>query len=520
MGATYDSTRADRVVAFFGQLRHVKGRWGHGPDGQGEPFTLMAWQEHEIIRPFFGYIASDGRRIYKRCFIAVAKKNGKTALCAGLALYALFGEGEPGAEVYSAAADREQASLVFQSAAPMCRNVSALDKRSKILEVQRRIVVPSTNSFYQVLSAEVETKHGLSPFCVIFDELHAQPNRNLWDVLTAGAFAARLEPMLFTITTAGYDRNSICYEEWDYARKVRDGIIEDPALLPVIYEVPEDADWNDEKMWHLANPSLGTTIDLDDMRAEYRKAKELPANENAYRRLRLNQWVSQESRFLPMDKWDALEEPHSVSGRVHYAGLDLSSTTDITAYLRVAWDGPCLDVFGHYWVPGFNIEERERRDRAPYREWARQGFVTLTEGDIIDYASVRQHMREKSASDGRPAEVGFDPWNATQFCQVELPDDGFVTVEVRQGYRTLSAPTKRLLELVLAGQLRVKDPVLRWMADNVVVTTDPTGAIKPDKSKARQRIDGIVALVVAIDRASRYGEPRRSVYEDHGIEYI
>ena len=496
----------------------------------GRPFAFLPWFEHRIVHPFYGYVEREtGLRRYRKCYLFVAKKNAKTTSMGPLLLHHLVTDGQVGARVFSAAGSIEQASEVYDVAMPMVTDSPSLSKRLLVRDANRRIIFPATHSWYQVLSADVHTKHGKKPSCVHFDELHAQPDRYLWDVLTVGASAGWVDPALFATSTAGYDRNGICYEEWQYARRVKQDPSLDPELLVVIYEMPEDADWQDEKNWCLANPSMGTradmmagkaTISVEDMRAEFRKAIEIPAKQNMFRMMRLNQWVSQELRFIPMERYDALCAPETLSGRPHYGGLDLSSTTDLTAYVRVAWDGPNLDVFGHYWVPGANIEDRERRDRAPYREWARQGFVTFTDGDIIDYPTVREYLRDTAKTDGRPQEIGFDPWNATQFCQIDLPDDGFTMVEVRQGYKTMSSPTKQLLELILAGNLRVNDPVLRWMADNTVVTIDPTNAIKPDKSKARQRIDGIVALIVALDRAARHIEPRRSVYEDHGIEYI
>ena len=515
IGCVYDPGEGDAVLAFFAALRHVKGRWG------GQPFVLLPWQEHEIIRPFFGYLDKQTRkRRYRRAFIAVAKKNGKTAMCAGLALWGLFMENEPGAEVYSAAADIPQASLVFQSAAPMVRAEPDLNAWSKVLDTQKRIVFPQLNAFYQVLSAEVESKHGLSPSFVIFDELHAQPNRHLWDVLTQGAFAAREQPALFTITTAGYDRNSICFEEWEYARHVRDGIIEDPALLPVIYEVEEDDDWEDEETWRKANPSLGVTIKIEDMRAEYRKAKELPANENSFRRLRLNQWVSQETRFIPMSAWDACSaDPLPFLNRAWYGGLDLSQTTDLTAWARVAFDDDgFLDIDVHGFLPAENIIDRENRDRVPYREWERQGFITLTPGNVIDYDVVRNMVDEDAYSDGKPVEIGFDRYCARQFCEIELPGMGFETFGVPQGPTSLNDPTRKLLELVLSGKVRHGgNPLLRWTAENVTVTQDSNGNIKPDKAKSTQRIDALAAVINAIQRALLHGEEQPSVYEERGI---
>jgi phage terminase large subunit-like protein len=519
IGCVYDPERADSVVEFFSLLRHVKGRWG------GDPFTLLPWQEHEIVRPFYGYIdpATD-RRVYKRCFIAVAKKNGKTALCAGLALFGLFCENEPGAEVYSCAADRDQASLVFQSAAPMVRNEPTLSSLSKVLEVQRRIVFPQTNSFYQVLSAEVDTKHGLSPNYVIFDELHAQPNRHLWDVMSQGAFAAREEPALFTITTAGYDQLSICYEEWQYAKDVASGRIEDPHLLPVIYEVPEDADWTDEKTWRLANPSLGVTITLEDMRAEFTKAQRLPSNENAFRRLRLNQWTQQETRWLSMEAWDACG-PHTdlvglaeerkqamerLKGRQAIGWLDLSSKTDITTF-GLLFPGDTVEVLPFFFIPEEGLRERGDRDHALYQEWARLGFVHTTPGNVTDYRFVRETIN-KVREDYKFLAIAYDDWNAGKL-EVELSEeDGFSMVPVPQNISRMNAPTKDLLALVLSQRIdHHGDPVLRYMAGNLVVDVDNNERVRPTKAKSTGRIDGIVGIIMALAEASRLDETPSTV---------
>lgn len=505
MGARYDRTKPDAVVEFASMLQHVKGRWG------GQPFEFLPWQEHEVIRPFFGYLEADGRRRYRRAFIAVAKKNGKTAMCAILALWGLFGEREPGAEVYSCAADAEQAGIIFQSAGPMVRAEETLAAITKVLDTRKRIVFPQRNSFYQALSAEVETKHGLSPSFVIFDELHAQPNRNLWDVMTQGSFAAREQPALFTITTAGYDRNSICFEEWQDARDVAADQSVDPHLLPVIYEVPEGADWADEETWHLANPSLGHTVTIEDMRDEYAKAQRLPSNENKFRRLRLNQWTEQETRWLPMDAWDAISPPapihelsarridalESLKGQQCIGWLDLSSKTDITTF-GLLFPGDTVTSLGWYFLPDENIEARAERDRARYADWARAGFIELTPGNVTDYRFVRDHINALR-EDYRFQTIAYDDWNAGKL-EVELAEeDGFEMVAVPQNISRLNAPTKELLALVLSQKFdHLGDPVLRYMASNLVVDQDNNERVRPTKKKSTARIDGIVGIIMAL----------------------
>lgn len=514
IGCVYDKERADGVVAFMQSHRLVKGRWG------GEPVTLLPHFEHQAVRPFYGYIDPEtGLRRFTRCDMWTAKKNAKTTNGSLVASEALFWEGEQGAEVYSCAGDREQSGLIYQNFAPMVENNGYLSPISKRLDTHKRIVYPRNNAFYVATSSEASTKAGYQPSCVLFDEIAFQPNRALWDMMTQGAFASRREPQLWVMSTAGYDRNGVGYEEYTYARQVRDGVIDDPRLLPVIWEVPEDADWTDENNWALANPALGYVFDIESLRDEFRKAVERPVNENSFRMLRLNQWVSQETRFIPMQAWDeASRLPVAKRGDVWFGGLDLSSTTDITAWCEIHMDEDGhAHAYWHFWLPGDGIEERERRDHAPYREWARAGFFTLTEGNIVDYRSIIAHIEERSR-ESMPREIAYDPWSARQICEVELPALGYNTVPMRQGFASLSEPTKKLLELVVSQKLHHgANPVARWMADNVKAVTDPAGNVKLDKAKSTGRIDGMAALVNAVARATLHAQPVESVYESRGL---
>jgi phage terminase large subunit-like protein len=510
---------AARATGFIEALKHSTGEWA------GKHFELMPWQRDEIIRPLFGTLNPDGRRQYRTCYVEVPRKNGKTEVGAAVALFLLFADSEPGAQVYSAAGDRMQAGLIYQAATPMVNQAPALLKRAKIVESQKRIVNYSTNSFYQVLSAEAYSKHGLNAHGILFDELHTQPDRALWDVLTTST-GARRQPLVFVMTTAGYDRNSIGWEIHDYACKVRDGIIDDPTFLSVIYSAPEDADWTDEDVWTACNPALGEFRSLDEMRTLCKRAQETPALEMTFRRLYLNQWVNSVTRWLPMDKWDACSaDIGDLTGRECYGGLDLSSSIDLTALLLVF---PMEYGFGWlplFWIPEDTAAEAERRDRVPYREWARQGLVKMTPGNVVDYGFIRQEIRELRARyDVR--ELAFDRWGANKLIQ-DLAEDGFALdpkaagpklVAFGQGYASMSPPTKELMTLCLQGKIRHGGhPVLRWNADNLVVTQDPAGNLKPDKAKATQKIDGMVAGIMALDRAIKHQGTGPSIYEERGI---
>ena len=514
MRRNFSEARARRAVEFIQKLKHTKGEYA------GHNFILQDWQRDKIIRPLFGTVNPDGTRQYRTCYVELPRKNGKTTIASAIALYLLYADSEAGCEIYSAANDRQQAALVFNEAAAMVRQEHNLFNISKIIDSQKRIVYHRFNSFYCAISAEAYTKWGINAHGIIYDELHAAPDRDLWDTLTTST-GSRRQPLTLVITTAGFDRNSICWEQHNYALKVQNGIIEDPTFLPVIFSAPEDADWKDEKVWKSSNPALGTFRNIDEMRTLCKKAQETAALEMTFRRLYLNQWVNSVERWLPMDAWDACNiqvDLKSLQGRTCYAGLDLSSTTDLTALALVfaADDGTC-DVLTYFWIPGDTAIQKERKDRVPYRTWAKKGLITLTEGNVIDYKYIK-HTLEKLREKYDIAEIAFDRWGATKLSQ-DLIDAGFLMVPFGQGFASMSAPTKELMNLVLSKKIRHGGhPVLRWNCDNLVVRTDPAGNIKPDKEKSTQKIDGMVALTMAIDRASRHSKlVDTSIYEDHGM---
>jgi len=506
---------ADRAVRFINNLTHTKGEWA------GQPFALRRWQE-DLIRRLFGTLHPDGRRQYRTCYVEIPRKNGKTELAAAIALYLLMGDAESAPEVYGAAVDLEQASLAYSVAAQMVRNDPELLQRLEVIPSRKRIVHYASGGFYRAIPADAPSAHGYNTSGLVYDELHAAPDRELWDVLTTSQ-GARRQPLTFVITTAGWDKHSICWEQHDYAEKVRDGILDDPTFLPIIYGAPAEADWLDERVWHAANPALGDFRSLEEMRVMARQAKEIPARQNTFRRLYLNQWTESETRWLDGAAWAACAGPvpwdrmaAALGGRQAWLGLDLSSTTDLTAAcLVVPDDAGGVDVAAHFWLPAERVHERVDRDRVPYDLWARQGALTLTPGNVVDYGHIRAWVAAL-ASRYRIEEVCFDPWNATGLI-TDLQDDGATCVEVRQGFATLSSPAKALETLVISRQLRHGGhPILTWCADNVVVREDPAGNLKPDKKKSTERIDGIVALVTALARAiiAPSGE---SVYERRGV---
>lgn len=511
----YDKTKADRAVAFVRNLRHTKGKWA------GKPFTLLPWQE-QIVRDLFGVVKADGKRQFRSAYVEIPKKNGKSELAAAIALYLLFADNEMSAEVYGAASDRQQASIVFDVAKQMVEMSPALTRRCKIMGATKRIVNYSNSGFYQVLSAEVGTKHGFNVSGLVFDEIHAQPNRKLYDVLTKGSGDAREQPLFFIITTAGTDRNSICYELHTTALDLMNGRKIDPSFYPVVYGLADDDDWTDEANWYKANPSLGHTIGIDRMRDAFLSAKDNPAEENIFKQLRLDIWTSSTVCWIPdqiYDKGNPQIDVATLKGRVCYAGLDLSSTSDITAFVMVfppRSEEEKYIVLPYFWLPEDTLELRCRRDHVPYDVWAQQGFIMTTEGNVIHYGFIEKCIEEQAKLyDIR--EIAVDRWNATQMIQ-NLEDDGFAMVPFGQGYKDMSPPSKELFKLLMEGNvIHGGNPVLRWMAQNVVMRQDPAGNIKPDKDKSTEKIDGIVALIMALDRCIRHEGDSSSVYDERGL---
>lgn len=518
-GSYYDKEYADFAVAFIESLCHTKGTWA------GKKFELIDWQE-QIIRDLFGTLKPNGYRQFNTAYIEIPKKQGKSELAAAVALLLTCGDGEQRAEVYGCAADRQQASIVFEVAADMVRMCPALSKRVKILASQKRIIYIPTNSFYQVLSAEAYSKHGFNIHGVVFDELHTQPNRKLFDVMTKGSGDARMQPLYFLITTAGTDTHSICYETHQKAKDILDGRKIDPTFYPVIYGADENDDWTDPKVWEKANPSLGITVGIDKVRAACESAKQNPSEENSFRQLRLNQWVKQAVRWMPMDKWDkcafAVNE-EQLEGRVCYGGLDLSSTTDITAFVLVF--PPCDEedkyiILPYFWIPEDTLDLRVKRDHVPYDVWERQGYLQTTEGNVIHYGYIEKFI-EKLGERFNIREIAFDRWGAVQMVQ-NLEGMGFTVVPFGQGFKDMSPPTKELMKLTLEQRIaHGGHPVLRWNMDNIFVRTDPAGNIKADKEKSTEKIVGAIATIMALDRAIRCGNNNcASVYDNRGLLFI
>ncbi len=511
----FDVDAARKALDFFLEcLVHVKGELA------GQPLKLAPWQK-AVVANLFGWKRPDGTRRYREALIFVARKNGKTTLAAGLVLLVLFTDGEPGAEVYSSAGDKDQAAIIYDVARHMVEAEPELARRARIFRSPRSIVLEHLGSSYKPISSEASTKHGYNAHFVVNDELHTHKDRELIDVLETST-GARRQPLVVHITTAGFGTESICREKYTYACNVRDGIYDDPSFLPVIFEALPDDDWTRPSTWRKANPNLGVSVKRDYIADQCEKARELPSYENTFRRLHLNQWTQQAVRWLPLESWDACELHVTVddlAGRPCWGAVDLSSTTDVTAFLLLfPLDSGRLFLLPIFFIPQDNAHVRELRDKVPYLAWAKQGLIELTPGNVVDYERVRARVHW-AAENFDLREIAIDRWNATHLI-TELDADALNPIPFGQGYASMSAPSKELEKLVIGKQLAHDGHrILRWMAGNVTIETDAAENIKPSKKKSTERIDGIVAAVMALGRYMQRdaSEPERSVYEDRGL---
>jgi phage terminase large subunit-like protein len=498
-GCYFDSEAALRFLLFAEQFcRHSKGEWA------GQPFTALPWQREHWFGPLFGWKRADGTRRYRRGGVWIPKKNGKTSCASVIALYLLLGDREAGAEVYSAANDRDQAALVYREAATMVRQSPALASRLEPVDSRKVIAYKRAAAFYKALSADVPTKEGLNASGIIVDELHALKDRGLWSTL-AYAGAARRQPLLLSISTAGvYDPASIGWEQYQYAVHVLDGTREDWSFFALVYEAPAKADWKSPAVWKAANPSYGVTVRADHFHEHAREAAESLDKQNDFQRYRLNIWVQQASRAIDLRVWDenSGHAPAADGERAWFGGLDLGGTSDLSAWVRVASctaDPTALDVRSQFWLPEAVVGPgSHHRNKTLYRQWADQGVLTLTPGNTADEPAIQAAILADAQACGLVSSR-IDKLFQGQRLAADLNAEGVVMAAMGQGFLSMAAPTKLFFDLLAARRLHHGgDPVLRWMADNVVTRSDPAGNRKIDKARSPQKVDGIVALVMAI----------------------
>ncbi|RMG98275.1 MAG: terminase large subunit [Chloroflexi bacterium] len=523
-GLFFDERAAVQALAAFPTLmRHWKGEWA------GRPLVLEPAQQFWVWS-LFGWKREDGTRRFRTAYLEVGRKNGKTVIAAGVGLYLAFLDGEPGAEVYSAATTRDQAKISHRDATEMVRR----GPLSQYIGIYRDNLHELTSgSKFEPLSSDYNSLDGLNIHGVIADELHAWPQRDLWGVLKTGT-GARRQPLTLAITTAGVNQQGVCWEQREYLTRVLKGIIDDDTYWGIIYtldmktdwpDLEQDDDWQNETNWIKANPLMGVSKKIETMRQDAHEAANNPAALNSFLRWHLNIWTQAQTRWINPVQWAACGEyvvdEEELAGRVCYGGLDLSQRYDITAFALVfppVREGEPYQAICRMWIPEENVYDRVVRDRVPYDVWIRQAWLQTTPGNVVDYDFILAEI-ERLRQRYSIQEIGFDRWGmalVTQRLQ-EMGGDDWV-VPIGQGYASMSAPMKELGVMIASKRLaHGNNPVLNWMADNLVAAEDAAGNIKPDKGKAREKIDGMVALIMALDRATRNYGGGSSVYEERDL---
>lgn len=535
-GLWFDESAADHVIDFFERLLVF-----YEGEFDDKPFILQPWQKF-ILSCLFGWKTKDGYRRFRTAYIEIGKGNGKSPMAAGIGLYGLTMDGENGAEIYSAATQREQAGILFRDAKAFAEGSKALSKRLNV--GIGNIAYEATNSYFRPISSEHRGLDGKRPHMALIDEIHEHPDAMVVDKMRAGT-KGRTQALIFEITNSGYDRHSVCYQHHEYTEKILQGVVQNDAWFGYITgldvcakcaasgktipqdDCPDCDDWRDERVWIKANPNLGISIKPKYLREQVDEAVNMPSKENIVKRLNFCIWTESVTKWLSVEKWNACNAPvdaESLKGRLCYGGLDLSSTTDVSAWVLVfppVEEGEKYKVLCRFFIPEDNMRERVRRDRVPYDVWVRQGFIKVTPGNIIDYAFILAQI-EQDTKDFDIQELAFDRWGS-QKITTDLQNLGFELegkkslVQFGQGFASMAAPTKELEKMVLGKEIaHGGNPVLTWMISNTVVKADPAGNLKPDKEKSTERIDGVVALIMAIARAMLKMDTA-SVYETRGV---
>lgn len=503
----FDEDAANHAIDFFGFLNHSKGKWA------GTSFQLEGWQKF-VIGCIFGWKRSSGLRRFRAVYEEIPRKNGKSTKLAGIGLYLFFADNEGGAEVYAVATKKDQARIVFEEAKRMVNASSLLKERIAVLKYNLNIT--GTASKFEPLGADEDTMDGLNTHAAIIDELHAHKTRGVVDVMQTST-GSREQPLMYEITTAGYNKLSVCYEHHDYSRKVLEGIVQDDSWFAFICSIDKDDDWTTKTAWKKANPNYGVSVNPEDLAVKCNRAKQIPGEQNSFKRLHLNVWTEQASRWVDMQIWDECPNEIDISelyGLKCYGGLDLASVEDITAF--VLYFPEVHVLLCNFWLPEDTIKKRFEESRVPYHVWVDEGYITSTDGNVADYDQIRSDIIDLSES-FNIQEIAYDRWNATQIT-TQLEGGGLTMVPFGQGFTSMAAPSREFGKLITGRELNHgNNPVLRWMASNVSAKEDPAGNIKPDKSKSSEKIDGIVSSIMAIGRGMVQPEEQGSVYEERGI---
>jgi phage terminase large subunit-like protein len=505
----FDKKAASKAINFIERFcTHTKGELA------GKPLLLEDWQK-KIIGDLFGWKQENGLRKYRTAYIQIGRKNGKTTLASSIALLMLFMDKERGSEIYCAASDRAQSGLVFEIAKGMILNNKELSSRAKVF--RNSITNESKGNFFQAISSDSNTKHGFNANCIIYDELHTAKNRDLYDTLLTST-GARIEPIFISITTAGFDKNSICYEVYNYAKQVKDKLIEDDSFYSAIYEAELDDDITDEEVWKKANPNYGISLRKEYMRRESQRAVDVPSYQNTFKRLMLNIWTDSQTAWIGAKEWELCEgdvDLEKLKNKECYLGLDLASTRDISALVLLFKEDEKFIIVPYFFIPEENAKKRSERDKVDYVTWIRDNHIIATNGDVTDYNFIKQKILDLG-KEYLIQSICYDRWNASQLV-IDLQNEGVPMEPLGMGFRSLSAPSKQLEALILGKEIiHDGNPVLKWMIANTVMEEDAAGNIKPSKKKSTEKIDGTTALVSALACFMTEGG-YNSIYDDRGL---
>lgn len=508
-GWYFDKKAAMRAIRFIEKLKHTKGEWA------GQRFRLEPWQQF-VLWNIFGWKNADGTRRFRYAYIEIARKNGKTALSAGIGLYMLFADGESRPEVYSAATVKDQAKICFSDAVEI---VKATDLKNYLTPYRNSIVYELKGGTMKPLSSDYGTHDGLNPSCGIIDEFHAHKDSGMFDVIKS-AFGARRQPLMFIITTAGFDKSGVCYAYRENVIKVLRGVNEDDSLFGIIYTLDDKSEWDDPKMWIKANPNLGVSLSADYLADQVKDAKNRPEAVRNVMTKNVDLWVDAERTWILDDAWQkciGTTDPADLKGCACWGGLDLSNVSDITAYVLLFHENDRFQLLPHFWIPEEKMLEKVRKENINYDKWVAEGYVTVTPGNVIDYDFVKADIL-RIVADYDLRTSAYDRWNSSQTI-IDLQNEGMECNPFGQGYGSMSAPTKEFEKLVLTGKIEhFGNPVLRWMLASTLVKTDPAGNIKPDKEKSTQKIDGIVAAIMALGEwMTAQADDESNPYENRGL---
>ena len=508
-GRYFDKKAALRAIYFIEKLKHTKGEWA------GQRFRLEPWQQF-VLWNIFGWKNADGTRRFRYAYIEIARKNGKTALSAGIGLYMLFADGESRPEVYSAATVKDQAKICFSDAVEI---VKATDLKNYLTPYRNSIVYELKGGTMKPLSSDYGTHDGLNPSCGIIDEFHAHKDSGMFDVIKS-AFGARRQPLMFVITTAGFNKSGACYAYRENVIKVLRGVNEDDSLFGIIYTLDDKSEWDDPKMWIKANPNLGVSLSADYLADQVKDAKNRPEAVRNVMTKNVDLWVDAERTWILDDVWQkciGTTDPADLKGCACWGGLDLSNVSDITAYVLLFHENDRFQLLPHFWIPEEKMLEKIRKENINYDKWVAEGYVTVTPGNVIDYDFVKADIL-RIVADYDLRTSAYDRWNSSQTI-IDLQNEGMECNPFGQGYGSMSAPTKEFEKLVLTGKIEhFGNPVLRWMLASTLVKTDPAGNIKPDKEKSTQKIDGIVAAIMALGEwMTAQANDERNPYENRGL---